>query len=93
MTLEKITVDEETDVLTIYVIPYETVPLQKGYYHGLHVLLHFNKKDGIDRKEDHEDTDPDTEEEEMEYLRLNYKRQRHWSMVLDGNYGGVDIQK
>ena len=28
------------------------VPLEKGYYHGVHVLLHFNKEGGVDSKEE-----------------------------------------
>ena len=47
--IEKSPVEDEHDVPTIPVIPDETVPLEKGYYHGVHVVLNFHKDDGVDR--------------------------------------------
>ena len=52
MTVYKILVDEEPKVLTIAVIPYEIVDLDKGCYHGVYVMHHFMKEDGVNRKED-----------------------------------------
>ena len=43
--------EEEPEVPTIPEIPDETVPLEKGFYHGVYVMLHFNKEGGVDRKE------------------------------------------
>ena len=40
-------------------IPDETVPLEKGHYHGIHMLLNLNKEDGVDRKEYQADVEPD----------------------------------
>ena len=37
--------------------------------------------------------DPDPDEEDMEDVRLDDKRERHWRMVLEDNYGGVDNKK
>ena len=39
-------------------IPDEAVPLEKGYYHGGYIMLHFNKYGGVDREEDQADMDP-----------------------------------
>ena len=50
--LEKIMVEEEPDVTTIPEIPEEHVNSEKGYYHGVYVIINFNKEDGVDRKED-----------------------------------------
>ena len=42
----------------IYEIPYEkAIYLGKVFYHGGHALLHFNKQDGVDGKEEQEDID------------------------------------
>ena len=41
--LDNIPVEEEPTVPMITVIPDETVPLEKGYYNGVHLVLHFNK--------------------------------------------------
>ena len=72
-------IDEKTD---------ETVTLEKGYYHGVFVLLNFNKEDGVDRKEDQVDVDLDPDEEKMQDVRLDDKKERHWRMVLEGNAKG-----
>ena len=57
------------------------------------MLLNLNNEDSIDRKEDHGDMDPDTDEEDMEDLRLDDKREHYWRIVLEDNYGGVDNEK
>ena len=44
-------------------------------------------------REQHVDMEPDPDEEEMKDMRLNDKRERHWSMVFKDNGGGVDDQK
>ena len=37
--------------------------------------------------------DADTYEEEMEDMRLDNERERHWGMVFEGEKGGVDDYK
>ena len=44
-------VEGETNVPTIPVIPDEAVPSEKGYHHGVHLLLYFHKEYGVDRKD------------------------------------------
>ena len=36
---------------TIPEIPEDQVTLEKGYYHGVYIILHFNKEYGVNRKE------------------------------------------
>ena len=54
-------------------IPDEAVPSDTGYYHGVHVVLHFHKDDGVDWKEKQADVDLDTNEEDMEDGTLDDK--------------------
>ena len=49
----------------IDVIPAMTIDLEKGYYNCAYVIIHLKKEDGVDRKEDQEDMEPDPDEEEM----------------------------
>ena len=63
------------------------------YYHGVHVVLHFHKEVGVDRKEDQADAEPDPNEEEMAYVELDDESECHWRMGFEENYGGVDDQK
>ena len=42
--VEKIPVEEESEVPTIPDIPKEQVTSEKGYYHGVYVIIHFNKE-------------------------------------------------
>ena len=37
--------------------------------------------------------DPDPDEEDMEDVRLDDERERHWRMVFEDNGGGVDYDK
>ena len=48
--LQKSLVEEETKVHMIPEIPKEQVTPEKGYYHDVYVILHFNKEEGVDRK-------------------------------------------
>ena len=50
------------------------VPLEKGYYHGVHVLLHFNKEGGVDSKEEQADVYLYPDEEDTENVILDDKR-------------------
>ena len=45
--LENIPVEEEPDVPTIPEIPEEKVTLDKGYYHGVYILIYFDKYGGV----------------------------------------------
>ena len=63
--------DEEPKVTTINVMPDETVPLNKVYYHGVHVVLHFHKEGVVDRKWYQAYMEPDPDEEEIEDVRLD----------------------
>ena len=42
---------EEAKVPAIYVVAVETIDLDKGYYHGVYVLLQYKKEDGVGIKE------------------------------------------
>ena len=35
----------------------------------------------------------DTDEEELEYFKLDNERERHWRVFLNGNDGGVHDKK
>ena len=78
---------------TITEITDETFHSEKGYCHGVYVFLHFNNMDGVARKEEHWDTDPDPDEEDMEDVKLDNERERHWRIVFEDNDGGVDDKK
>ena len=91
--LYKSPVEDTSDVPTITEITDETFHSEKGYCHGVYVFLHFNNMDGVARKEEHWDTDPDTDEEDMEDVKLDHKRERHWRIVFEDNNGGVDNKK
>ena len=43
VTLDKIPVTEEPEWTTISVMPDDTIGLEKGYYHGVYVLINFRK--------------------------------------------------
>ena len=53
--VENSPVEEEPEVPSIDEKPDETVHSEKGYYHGVFVLLNFNKEDGVNMKEDKSD--------------------------------------
>ena len=52
------------------VIPENTIDLQRGLQHGVYVMKDFTKEDGVGRKQDQVDIEPDPDEEDMEDLRL-----------------------
>ena len=70
MTLERIPVTEEDEVPTIYEIPDETIDLEKGYYHGVYILLQCNKQDVVDTNQDQIEMEANTQEYYMEYATL-----------------------
>ena len=91
--VENIPVEEGPKVPIIPDIPGDKVTLEKGYYHGVHVVLHFHKEGGFYRKEEQVDMDPDPDEQDKEDVKLDDKRERHWMMVFEDNGGGLDNQK
>ena len=72
--VERSSVTEEANETMIYVIPDENIYLERGYYHGVYVLIQFNKGVGVGREEDQADMESDPDEEEMEDVRLDNKR-------------------
>ena len=52
MILEKSLMEQKPKVPMISEMPEEQVNLEKGNYHDFYVILHFNKEDCVDRKED-----------------------------------------
>ena len=92
-TLEKSTAEGETYLPRIGVIPDDTFTPQKRYYHSVYVLLNFNKKNNVDRKEEEADMYLYPDEEEMEDVRLDNKRQHHLRIIFEENGGGVDNKK
>ena len=67
--------------------------MEKGYYNSVIVLLNLNKEYGVDRKKNKSDMDPDPDEEYMEDVRLDGRRECHWRMGLEDNGGGVEDKK
>ena len=78
---------------TIDVMPDKRIYLEKVCYHGVHIMQHFMKEDGDNRKEDQVDMDPYPDEEETEDMILDKERDIHWRMVFKDNDGGVDDDK
>ena len=50
VTISMISEAKEDRVPTIYAIPDKAVDLEKGLYHCVYLLLHFNNWYGVDRK-------------------------------------------
>ena len=57
------------------------------------MFINFNMDGDVDMKEDQADVDPYHDEEEMEDVRLDKKRERHWRMIFEENDGGVENEK
>ena len=93
LIVEKIPEEKEPGIFTNPEIPEEKVALEQGYYHCVYVMIRFNKEVGVETKEDQADVEDDHDEEEMEDVKLDDERERHWRMVFEENYGGVDDKK
>ena len=91
--VEKIPEEKEPEVSEIAEIPEEQVELEKGYYRCFYVMLRFKKKVGVDSKEEQADVEDDPDEDEMDDVNLDDKRERHWRMAFEYNDGGVDDAK
>ena len=55
MIVEKSPTEKEPKVPKNPEIPEEQVTLEKGYYHAVYVIIHFNKEESVDMKEEQED--------------------------------------
>ena len=93
VAVEKILIEEEPEQPSIAVNTDDIVPSERGYYHGVHVLLHFHKEVGVDSKEEQDNVYPDPDEEDTGGLILDDGRELHWRIVFADNDGGVDYQK
>ena len=52
-------------------------------------MLRSNKEVGVNIIEDQADVEDYTDEEEMEYFKLDDEREHHWRMVFEDNDGEV----
>ena len=53
----------------------------------------FHKEDDVNREEYQADVEPYPDEEDMEDVRLDNERERHWRIIFEDKDGGVDHQK
>ena len=90
---ENIPVEEEPELSTIPEIPEDQVEKDKGYYRCVYVMLQFKKDVSVDNKEYQADVEDDPDEEEMDDINLDDKRERHWRIVFEENNGGMDDAK
>ena len=97
LIVENSPVEKELEVPTITEIPDDTFTSEKVYYHGVYVMLHFNKEDGVDRKyeqvEVEVEVDLDPDEEDMGDVKLYNERERHWRIFFEDNDIGVYDKK
>ena len=93
MIVEKIPEKKEPEVLTNPEIPEEKVTLEQGYYCCVYVMLWFKKEVSVDSKEYQAYVEDDTNEEDMENVKLDNGRKCHCRMVLKDNDRGVDDKK
>ena len=56
---------------TITKIPEGKDTLEKVYYHGLYIILHFNMEDGVESNYDQRNIIEYPDEEEMEDVKLD----------------------
>ena len=71
----------------------ETVGLEKGYYHGVYVLLQFNNEYGVDRKQEQIEMGADTNQEDMQNVVLEDESEHQQSMVFEDSTGVLDDDK
>ena len=55
-------------------IPDKAVDLDKGYYHGVYVLLNFNKEGNVDRKDEEAYMEAYPGKEDMEDMKIGNER-------------------
>ena len=56
-------------------------------------MIHFSNEDGVNIKEEQANMDPYLDEEDMEDVTLNDKREHQWNMVFEDNDEGVGDKK
>ena len=56
-------------------------------------MLRFKKEVGVDSEEEQADVEDDPDEEDMEDVKLDDEKERHWRVVYGDNDGGVDDKK
>ena len=78
MIVDNIPVEEEPLVSTITEIPEDQVEKQKEYYRYVYVILKFKNEDVVDSKEEKAELENDPDEEEMDDVNIDNKRERHW---------------
>ena len=69
--VEKIPVEEESEVSMIPEIPEDQVKLEKGYYQCFCAMLQFKKEVGVYIKEDKADVGGDPDEEDVDDVNLD----------------------
>ena len=57
--------------------------MEKGYYRCVYVMLRFKKEVCVDSKEYQVDLEDDPDEEDMDDVNLDDKREHHWRMVFE----------
>ena len=67
--------------------------MKKGYYHGVYVLLQFNKENGIYIKGYYIDMWYNLEKDETEDAILDDGKQCHYMIFFGDNNGGIDDKK
>ena len=75
--VEKIPEEKEPEVFKNPEIPEEQVKMEKGYYHGIYVMLQFKKDVGVEIMEEQADVEDDPDEEDMEDVKSDDERERH----------------
>ena len=56
-------------------------------------MINFSNEDGVNIKEEQANMDPYLDEEDMEDVTLNDKREHQWNMVFEDNDEGVGDKK
>ena len=82
--------EEELEVPKIPDIPAEQVTSEKWYFHGVYIILKFNKEGGVESKKEHVDVEQDPDEEDIEDVQLDNEWECPWRMIFEDNDGGVD---
>ena len=84
-------VEEDIEVMEVEMIP--EIGEELGCYHSVSVSWNFIKEYGVDKREEKLVVDPDSDEEDIKDVFLNYGRERHCHMFFEENNGEVDGKK
>ena len=74
-------------------IPEEQVTSENGYYHGVCIIINFNKEDIVYSKQEQVDVEQYPGQEGMEYVKLDDERKHQWRIFFKDNDGGVENKK